>query len=581
MADIHTWQFHFHTFDANQVQEDGILSDGDEPYLVFLGFRSTFRKPGSTQAFWSGYLEEDWANGIESGEQRAIPQAMGMVTYPDVNLLSAADVLATGQMPEILGYIAIALESDATPFGEIRGLIDRVRDACFNEMKRLIENGNVDLANPAASIQQAVQNVRQALDLSVGEMIRLFFASWTDPDDIIGTNFGLFVAGDPSLRDRLGAQGAQLAFLTEKPIDLVFAGDDARYTVHGLVRKLGWRQFELAPANRASVNGGITSVSRIPGSMEVWWIGANGSVQDAFWYEGQEGWRQFELAPAGSAAVDGGITAVSRIPGSMEVWWIGANGSVQAAFWYDGSPWQRYELAPAGSASVNGGITAVSRIENSMEVWWIGADGSVQDAFWYDGSPWQRFPLAGAGSASVNGDITAVSRIPGSMEVWWIGADGSVQDAFWYDGSPWQCFPLAGAGSASLTGGIAAVSRIPGSMEVWWIGADGSVRDAFWYDGAPWQGFELAPAGSASTNGDITAVSRIPGSMEIWWIGADGSVQDGFWYEGQEGWRRFAIAPAGSAALGGAITAVSRIPGSMEIWWIGGNGSVQDGFVYL
>jgi hypothetical protein len=68
----------------------------------------------------------------------------------------------------------------------------------------------------------------------------------------------------------------------------------------------------------------------------------------------------------------------------MEVWWIGANGSVQDAFWYDNSTWQRFELAPAGSAATMGGITAVSRIPGSMEVWWIGANGSIKDAFWYD-----------------------------------------------------------------------------------------------------------------------------------------------------------------------------------------------------
>ena len=35
--------------------------------------------------------------------------------------------------------------------------------------------------------------------------------------------------------------------------------------------------------------------------MEVWWIAPNGTVKDAFWYEGP-GWTTAELAPAGSAA---------------------------------------------------------------------------------------------------------------------------------------------------------------------------------------------------------------------------------------------------------------------------------------
>src|SRR5262249_48202683 len=87
-----------------------------------------------------------------------------------------------------------------------------------------------------------------------------------------------------------------------------------------------WNGFTLAGNGVASRS--IVAVSRIPNSMEVWWIAPDGSVHDAYWYESQP-WRQFELAPPGSASVEGGIAAVSRIPTSMEVWWIAPNGSVQ------------------------------------------------------------------------------------------------------------------------------------------------------------------------------------------------------------------------------------------------------------
>jgi hypothetical protein len=144
-------------------------------------------------------------------------------------------------------------------------------------------------------------------------------------------------------------------------------------------------------------------------------------------------WNQFALASDGSAALGSRIARVSRIPNSMEFWWIEANGSVQGAFWYEGGNWGRYELAPAGSASTSGGIAAVSRVPNSMELWFVGANGSVQDHFWYDGGTWQSFELAPAGSASTSGGIAAVSRVPNSMELWFVGANGSVQDHFWYD----------------------------------------------------------------------------------------------------------------------------------------------------
>ena len=382
------------------------------------------------------------------------------------------------------------------------------------------------------------------------------------------------------------AQFQDFAYLTADTAEKLYGGS-AKAAVAKAWHDVGislWQQFKSAPAGSASLSGYITAVSRIPGSMEMFWIGADGSIQDAFWYEGSAGWTQFTLAPAGSASLSGGITSVARIPGSIEIQWIGADGSIQDAFWYEGSAgWQRFTLAPPGSASLTGGITSVARIAGSIEIQWIGADGSIQDAFWYEGSAgWTQFTLAPAGSASLTGGITSVSRIPGSIEIQWIGPDGSIQDAFWYEGSAeWQRFTLAPPGSASLTRGITSVARIPGSIEIQWIGADGSIQDAFWYEGsAGWQGFRLAPAGSASLIGGITSVARIPGSIEVQWIGADGSIQDAYWYEGAPGWRQFTLAPSGSASLSGEIAAVSRIPSSIEMQWVGSDGSIQDAFWY-
>ncbi|MBX3066108.1 MAG: hypothetical protein KF726_24225 [Anaerolineae bacterium] len=341
----------------------------------------------------------------------------------------------------------------------------------------------------------------------------------------------------------------------------------------------GWRPVTLDYGTNAAQGAGIAAVSRIPNAMELWWIGSNGSVQGAFWYEGGQ-WTRYELAPAGSASTTAGITAISRVPNSMELWWIGSNGSVQGAFWYEGGQWTRYELAPAGSASTTAGITAVSRVPNSLEVWWIGNNGSVQDAFWYEGGQWARFELAPAGSASTTAGITAVSRIPNALEAWWIGANGSVEGAFWYEGGQWSRYTIAPRGSASPQGTITAVSRAPNAMELWWIGSNGSVQGAFWYEGGLWTRYELAPAGSASNVGKITAISRIPNSLEVWWIGANGSIQDGFWYDGG-GWRLFELSPANSARNTGAIAAVSRIPDSMEIFYIASTGQIRDWFWYV
>jgi hypothetical protein len=34
----------------------------------------------------------------------------------------------------------------------------------------------------------------------------------------------------------------------------------------------------------------------------------------------------------------------------MEIWWIGANGSVNDNYWYDGGTWNGFQIAPPGSS---------------------------------------------------------------------------------------------------------------------------------------------------------------------------------------------------------------------------------------
>src|SRR3954454_5199054 len=110
--------------------------------------------------------------------------------------------------------------------------------------------------------------------------------------------------------------------------------------------------------DNGSVSGPIKAAG-ILSTMDVWWVGDDFSVQGASWSDGQP-WQRYELAPPGSAHPTSSIAAVSRIPTSMEIWWVGREDySVQGAYWYEGQSWQRYELAPPGSARTTSSIAAV------------------------------------------------------------------------------------------------------------------------------------------------------------------------------------------------------------------------------
>jgi len=355
-----------------------------------------------------------------------------------------------------------------------------------------------------------------------------------------------------------------------------------------------WNQFPLAGAGSAATAGRITAVSRRSDTMEVFWIGPNGTVENRNFYDGV-GWRGFTLAGPGAASTAGGIAAVSRSSNTIELFYVGADGSIQDANFYEGGPWKGFTLAGPGAASTTGGIAAVSRSSNTIELFYVGADGSIQDANFYEGGPWRGFTLAGPGSAATTSGIAALSRAFYTMEVFWTGPNGTVQDAFWYNGGPWSGFTLSGPGSASTTAGIAAVSRDPRCMGVWWIGPDGHVEDANWNDGSTfdgnpgcerqslnkqWYAWPLAPAGSASITGGIAAVSRSSNTIELFWIAADGHVQHAWWYPDAplNQWAQAPLAINASPVSG--LAAVSRNFNTMEIWWSGSDRSVQDQYWY-
>ena len=53
---------------------------------------------------------------------------------------------------------------------------------------------------------------------------------------------------------------------------------------------------------RSTTNSSVSAVSRKFDTMELWWVGAEGSIQGAYWYENTNIWTQYQLASAGSAS---------------------------------------------------------------------------------------------------------------------------------------------------------------------------------------------------------------------------------------------------------------------------------------
>jgi hypothetical protein len=305
---------------------------------------------------------------------------------------------------------------------------------------------------------------------------------------------------------------------------------------------LGWGPNLLSGAGLGHSGGALAAVVREPTSVDVVWVEADGSVQHLVLgglpYDVFEG--RTQVAPPGSASLTGEIAVVSRVAGSLEVFWIAPDGAVQNASWEErpGQPWNerawtRSVRAPAGSAATWGGrLSAVSRSAGNLELVWLGRDGSVQSASYGPWLGWVRWSLAPAGSAVPYGAIDLVSREPTSANVFWIAPDGSVQHASWIEGGVVRRFVLAPAGSASVAGaGITAVSRFALNLDVFWVGPNGSVQHADWY-GYPffgWSRRELLPADSAAVTSGIQVVAPDAHRLQLFWTGADATFQSAAW----------------------------------------------------
>jgi hypothetical protein len=228
---------------TNNVQEDSWFSDGDEPYIAVIGFRSRFGTPGSTSAWFQGGLSE-LSGGAEDGDVLGIPDAQGRTTFPSVTRIGLGEIL-TGQNPEVIGTITVAMESDATPWSAMRNIFTNLASVARTEIAGVIETTTlIDVVgNPDAladKFEAAVANIESGTKMTIWEQLRIFLQSWGDPDDRIGFRFSAFVAVDDTLTALVDEQIANVlppdkgfgGGLSNRTASIPFSGDGATYTVN-------------------------------------------------------------------------------------------------------------------------------------------------------------------------------------------------------------------------------------------------------------------------------------------------------------------------------------------------------------
>lgn len=167
------------------------LSDGDEPYVVVVGFKSTFGSSERTQVF-RGELDykNDSKNALRAGGEKPVSAKMGALRFPDVS------------SNDLIGVIVIAMERDRTPTSIIDEAIAEANIRLDRAAEYSVESQGFKSFNSMSVVNELHRNMgyaAAALDRAntAGKAFEEIFFSGGDTDEVIGMNSLLIFAKPP------------------------------------------------------------------------------------------------------------------------------------------------------------------------------------------------------------------------------------------------------------------------------------------------------------------------------------------------------------------------------------------------
>ena len=190
------------------------------------------------------------------------------------------------------------------------------------------------------------------------------------------------------------------------------------------------------------------AVTRLPGHLDVFWIGPDGAIGSTAW-DATTGWAPapFPITPPGATRTDSPLVADSRVPDHLDVFWIGPDGAIGSTAWDATTGWAPapFPITPPGATRADSPLVAVARVPDHLDVFWV--DGAIGTTYW-DAAPgqgWadhQPFPITPPGATRTGSPLTAVTRLPGHLDVFWIGPDGAIGSTAWDATTGWAPAPF-------------------------------------------------------------------------------------------------------------------------------------------
>ena len=236
--------------DANTLtcvlQQETNLTKGDEVYVASLKFRTKPSVVGTTSVVFTGGLVN--VENVNTGETHPIPNSMGRIAFANVTRLGALEIGA-GQVPELIGTATLVFESDLSRKAKIEKLFTEAADEIEPILATASESVSVeDLLDEGVLedlLDQLIEDITEAVELTVGQKLLLFIGAVGDPDDPIDRKVNVFFAvddvlaplADAAVANKLDPEVGVGGGLRTRSYTQRFAGRGAKYDLAFSVAK--------------------------------------------------------------------------------------------------------------------------------------------------------------------------------------------------------------------------------------------------------------------------------------------------------------------------------------------------------
>jgi hypothetical protein len=338
----------------------------------------------------------------------------------------------------------------------------------------------------------------------------------------------------------------------------------------------------LAPIWR-SQNSSSNAVSRNPGQLDTFFVHSDGKVWTSYWSSGMTGpWPTWPIAGATGVPSDAPLAAVARTPYNLDVFFVGNDGAVHDAAWWDGAQWGTFTLpGTAGLARAGEQVAAVSSSPGAIDVIFAGTNGNLYWSRGWSGntltgtiqSGWNN-PVAVVADNSVpaGAAVTAVARWADVLDAFYVGKDGALHTAYCSGtlGAPctptgWRRYttPLGPGCLAQPGAGVAATARSGNQLDVFYTDVGGAICNSWWTPNTGWKAYRIGFA--APPGGQITAVSRLPSVIDLFWAGGDDGFDTAWWIDGASSWGARSLG-SGFFYPGDPLGVTARTPNNLDVF---------------